>query len=306
MKPNVFVSHASEDKDAFVRPFAEELQSLGSEVWYDEFSLKAGDSLRASIDQGLSACNFAVVVLSDDFFRKGWTNWELNGLVTRHVSSPEAIIIPIWLGIDAQTVRKYSPSIADIVAINARDGPVAAARTVHSIVSPPDAGDGDPLPDDPMKKLSIGLASLCNVMMGIVPDSRQQGQIKALLTVVHHFGEEKYLQTTTKGSSLSIKAEHGILGWVLKKAKPMFFSSDDVWSNSGYIKSDPDIKSELVIPIISDSGEVDAVVSFSSTEQDFEKLTEHNEFFKSFLTVCQLTLSPLIGDIRAFTSVEKP
>jgi hypothetical protein len=40
----VFISHASEDKDGFVRSLAQVLNSVGIDVWYDEYSLKAGDS----------------------------------------------------------------------------------------------------------------------------------------------------------------------------------------------------------------------------------------------------------------------
>lgn len=42
---DVFISHASEDKEVFVRPLAEMLHSLGMSVWYDEFALKAGEPL---------------------------------------------------------------------------------------------------------------------------------------------------------------------------------------------------------------------------------------------------------------------
>ena len=50
---DVFISHASEDKALFVRPLAKALQQAGLKVWYDEFTLKLGDSLRESIDRGL-------------------------------------------------------------------------------------------------------------------------------------------------------------------------------------------------------------------------------------------------------------
>jgi hypothetical protein len=42
---DAFISHASEDKDGFVRPLAKELSRRGFRVWYDEFSLKVGDKL---------------------------------------------------------------------------------------------------------------------------------------------------------------------------------------------------------------------------------------------------------------------
>src|SRR5215213_115200 len=40
-----FISHASEDKEAFVKGLAHELRLLGAKVFYDEFTLRVGDSL---------------------------------------------------------------------------------------------------------------------------------------------------------------------------------------------------------------------------------------------------------------------
>ncbi len=67
---DAFICHASEDKDVFVRPLAEKLRESHLEIWYDEFSLKVGDSLRESIDKGLSKCRFGIVILSPAFFNK--------------------------------------------------------------------------------------------------------------------------------------------------------------------------------------------------------------------------------------------
>ncbi len=114
---DVFISHASEDKDAVVRPLAIALQNAGLSVWYDEFELKIGDSLRRKIDVGLAKSNFGIVVISRDFIKKGWTNYELDGLITRSVSG-EQILLPIWHNITKQEVVDYSPSLADKVARN--------------------------------------------------------------------------------------------------------------------------------------------------------------------------------------------
>ena len=112
---DVFISHASEDKDAIVRSLAETLVKGGLKVWYDEFELKIGDSLRRKIDKGLAHSRFGIVVLSQAFFKKGWTNYELDGLVTRAVSG-EQILLPIWHNISKNEVIEYSPSLADKVA----------------------------------------------------------------------------------------------------------------------------------------------------------------------------------------------
>ncbi len=114
-KYDVFISHAGEDKDSVVRPLAQALRDGGLQVWYDEFELRLGDSLRRKIDNGLANSRFGVVALSRSFFQKDWPNYELDGLVTRAVSD-EQIILPIWHEITKQEVIEYSPSLADKVA----------------------------------------------------------------------------------------------------------------------------------------------------------------------------------------------
>ncbi|WP_209010154.1 DUF1883 domain-containing protein [Labrenzia sp. THAF35] len=112
---DVFISHASEDKDAIVRSLAEALQQKGLSVWYDEFALKIGDSLRRKIDAGLARSRVGLVVISPSFINKGWTNYELDGIVTRSVTG-EQILLPIWHEITKQQVMDFSPSLADKVA----------------------------------------------------------------------------------------------------------------------------------------------------------------------------------------------
>ena len=112
---DVFISHASEDKEEIVRPLANALVREGLDVWYDEFALRIGDSLRQKIDRGLAKSRVGLVVLSPSFIDKGWTNYELDGIVTRTVTG-EQILLPIWHNITKQQVVDYSPSLADKVA----------------------------------------------------------------------------------------------------------------------------------------------------------------------------------------------
>ena len=116
-KYDVFISHASEDKDVVVRPLAIALQQKGLKVWYDEFELRIGDSLRQKIDKGLGNSRFGIVVLSKNFIRKGWTNYELDGIITKAVSGQQ-VVLPIWHEITKQEVIDYSPSLADKLARN--------------------------------------------------------------------------------------------------------------------------------------------------------------------------------------------
>ena len=75
-----FISHASEDKEEVARPLYEALTTTGCRVWYDEFSLKIGDSLRRSIDRGISNSRFGIVILSENFLAKEWPARELDAL----------------------------------------------------------------------------------------------------------------------------------------------------------------------------------------------------------------------------------
>lgn len=125
---DVFISHASEDKNDFVRPLALALIAKGLDVWYDEFTLRIGDSLRQKIDRGVATSRVGLVILSPSFIAKGWTNYELDGIVTRTVSG-EQILLPIWHNITKQQVIDFSPSLADKVARS------TATHTVEDIAT---------------------------------------------------------------------------------------------------------------------------------------------------------------------------
>lgn len=114
---DLFISHASEDKEAFVRPLAQALSDLGLVVWFDEMQLKVGDSLRRSIDRGLANSKYGVVVLSSAFFAKNWPQYELDGMVAREMNGVK-VVLPIWHKVSKDEVLSYSPTLADKLALN--------------------------------------------------------------------------------------------------------------------------------------------------------------------------------------------
>lgn len=116
-KWDVFISHASEDKDTFVRPLAVALQSLGVSVWYDEFSLRLGDSLSRSIDHGLAQSSYGPLVISPAFICKPWPEYELRGLVAREIAE-DRIILPVWHSVTRSDVLRFSPPLCDKVSLN--------------------------------------------------------------------------------------------------------------------------------------------------------------------------------------------
>lgn len=131
--PDVFISHATEDKEKVARPLAEALIEQGLDVWYDEFSLNLGDSLQGSIDKGISESRFGVVILSKSFFGKNWPKKELNGFIAREIHG-EKLILPVWHELDYEDIVKYSPTLADRVAVKTSEGMEQVINKIMKVV----------------------------------------------------------------------------------------------------------------------------------------------------------------------------
>lgn len=112
-----FISHASEDKEIFVRQLASQLMALGYKVWFDENTLNIGDSLFSKISEGIKNSNYGIVILSKNFLRKEWTKKELSGLISKEIFTSTDVILPVWLEITAEEVFSYSPLLADKVSV---------------------------------------------------------------------------------------------------------------------------------------------------------------------------------------------
>jgi hypothetical protein len=127
---DVFISHASEDKDAVARPLAKLLQGLGYSVWFDEEQLMLGDSLSQSVDRGLAHSRFGVVIVSPMFFTKRWPLHELGGLVAKKMADGEPSILPVWHNVDERDVIRHAPTLADVIAANTNQGLDAVAKSI--------------------------------------------------------------------------------------------------------------------------------------------------------------------------------
>lgn len=127
---DVFISHASEDKDEIARPLADALVNAGFRVWFDDFALKLGDSLSGSINHGLAQARYGIVILSPAFFAKEWPQRELNGLNSREISGGK-VILPVWHQVDRADVARFSPILADKLGVSTERG---LAVVVHDVL----------------------------------------------------------------------------------------------------------------------------------------------------------------------------
>lgn len=135
---DAFICHASEDKDAVARPLATALIGHGRKIWFDEMTLRIGDSLRRKIDEGLSKSRYGIVILSQDFFAKQWTQYELDGLLSREMADAAKVILPVWHGVTASDVRRYSLPLSMRLAGNTVNGIENLAGELQEIIGPAD------------------------------------------------------------------------------------------------------------------------------------------------------------------------
>jgi hypothetical protein len=133
---DLFVSHASEDKERFVRPLVHALTEKHLAVWFDEHELRPGDSLIRSVEHGLARSRFAIVVLSPAFFEKRWPRAELDALATRELATGDSVLLPIWLDVGADDVREFSPLLGDRFAIIGSRGIEYAANAISRRIRP--------------------------------------------------------------------------------------------------------------------------------------------------------------------------
>lgn len=137
-KPLAFISHDSRDKDTIVRELAHEMVLLMCPVWYDEYSLKVGDSLRTSIEKGLKEARKCIVILSPNFLSNGgWGKAEFDSIFTREILEQQNVILPVWHNVTVQDVYNYSPRMADKVGLRSSIGIKELARRLTNEIKNP-------------------------------------------------------------------------------------------------------------------------------------------------------------------------
>jgi hypothetical protein len=137
-KPLAFICHDWRDKKTIAQPIAIGLSKMRCPVWYDEFSIKVGDSLRASVERGLKESKKCVLVLSPDFLNnKGWTRTEFDSIFTRQILEGSDVVLPVWCGVTKQQVFDYSPSLLDRLAVRWDEGIDEVLSKLCRAIGPP-------------------------------------------------------------------------------------------------------------------------------------------------------------------------
>ena len=104
-KKDIFICHASEDKEEIVRPMVKAFDQAGITCWYDEAEIDWGDSITQKVNEGLRVSQNVVVVFSDAFIGKNWPERELNAVLNKEASSGEVKVLPLLVGSEKTQAR---------------------------------------------------------------------------------------------------------------------------------------------------------------------------------------------------------
>ena len=138
--PRVYLAHASEDHDTLAKPLATALLANGIEVWLDEWEIRAGDSLRRKMEDGLSNCTHFVVLLTPHSLSKAWVQAEIDAGFIRAVGG-ESRFIGLRVGVGVNELSAFLRTLLS-PAINIDD--VAEVEKlvadIHGVSRKPERG----------------------------------------------------------------------------------------------------------------------------------------------------------------------
>ena len=106
---NIFICHASEDKETIVDQLAKDLEKLGLNVWYDKKSTLFGDEINQEVIDGLSKTRYAIIVFSKNFYKKIYPLYESGIIMYRILMKQNIIPIPILYKVNKEIVKEKSP-----------------------------------------------------------------------------------------------------------------------------------------------------------------------------------------------------
>ena len=108
---------------------------LSCPVWFDEFSLRVGDSLRESIERGLKEARKCILLITPHFLaNEGWRKREFDCVFTRELLKKKNVILPVWHEVTPNEVYEYSPSLANKVALKWSEGREDVASKLRQAV----------------------------------------------------------------------------------------------------------------------------------------------------------------------------
>ncbi|MFV0428687.1 MAG: toll/interleukin-1 receptor domain-containing protein [Arachnia sp.] len=127
--PDVFICHASTDKDEYARPLGSHLRALGITCWVDETEIEVGDTLTQTISDGLRSAKYVLALATPTLLIRPWPKKELEIALDRETQSGETVVIPVLATSRSAWVNAF-PKMADRHCLAWSDGIEEVATAV--------------------------------------------------------------------------------------------------------------------------------------------------------------------------------
>ncbi|MBQ3513627.1 MAG: toll/interleukin-1 receptor domain-containing protein [Lachnospiraceae bacterium] len=118
-KYDVFISHASSDKSEYVDLLNIAIRRLEINVFYDTDVLSWGDNWKKVILDGTADSEFAIIVISKNFFGREWTERELEEFLKQQNESGQKKVLPLLYEITLDDLKEHYPDLEEIQCISA-------------------------------------------------------------------------------------------------------------------------------------------------------------------------------------------
>lgn len=118
---DVFISHARKDKNDYVNELNEAVKKLGISIFYDTDVISWGDNWKQVILNGTKSSEFAIIVISNNFFDREWTEKELNEFLIQQNENQQKTVLPLLYGITLDELKAHYPELGDIQCLSTSD-----------------------------------------------------------------------------------------------------------------------------------------------------------------------------------------
>ena len=126
--PVVFLSYTHKDRDLAER-IAIQMTDFGIETWWDEWEIRAGDSIVQKIGDGLGDCTHFIVLLTPRSIDKPWVKAEMDAAFVRKLKD-SVTFIPLRCDLPAE---RLPPLLSGLLSPQITD--VASTETVVQLVN---------------------------------------------------------------------------------------------------------------------------------------------------------------------------
>lgn len=203
ISPKVFLSFGWEDRDLAGR-IADALQRHGISTWWSEWEIKAGDSLRRKIDQGIGGCTHFIALLTPTSINRPWVQEEMDAGFVQKVGRG-ATFIGLRHGLEASRLPpllagSLSPEIdQDLTQIQ------QLINDIHGVSRKPELGPAPALTSLPKTRYTAAAMAIAEHFV----NQSRNGEFGDVTS-----DEERIAERTSLSSEDVIDALHELRRWL--------------------------------------------------------------------------------------------